>query len=181
MRAARETCTWTIVRPGRKKVWEPLPQAIGIHLLSEKAICSGTLGVCAASIETLYNCVSTKLRCLGLKWLKLLLCLNWHDKTRENEKLSWGSSTGLIVNLVLGGWNPPKNGTPHGALIKQSAPLIMGYIAYTRLGKCTILALPLIIERVPGCSLRWKFWWFEGLVVLEFFKFFRVCSAFLSC
>ncbi len=59
--------------------------------------------------------------------------------------------------------------------IKPSAPFVTGSIIYTkfiRLGKCTILAL--VVERVPWCSLGWKFWWFEGLVVLEFFKFFRV-------
>ncbi len=34
--------------------------------------------------------------------------------------------------------------------------------------------IALVIERVYGCSLGWKSWWFEGLVVWEFFKFFRV-------
>ncbi len=34
--------------------------------------------------------------------------------------------------------------------------------------------IAMVIERVSGCSLGWKFWWFEGLLVLEFFKFFRV-------
>ncbi len=34
--------------------------------------------------------------------------------------------------------------------------------------------IALVVERVSGCSLGWKFWWFEGLVVLEFFKFFQV-------
>ncbi len=38
--------------------------------------------------------------------LKLLLCLNWQDKTREDETLSWGSSAGLIVNIVWGGLKP---------------------------------------------------------------------------
>ncbi len=83
-------------------------QVIGIHLLSEKAICSGASGVRAASIEMLYH--SAWVPHWDVLGLKLLLCLNWQDKTHENEKLSWGSSTGLIVNIVLGGWNPPKNG-----------------------------------------------------------------------
>ncbi len=47
---------------------------------------------------------------LGLNGLKLL-CLNWQDlKHVRIKKLSWGSSTGLIVKIVLGGWNPPKKG-----------------------------------------------------------------------
>ncbi len=38
-----------------KKGRDPLLQVIGIHLLSEKAICSGASGVHAASTETLYH------------------------------------------------------------------------------------------------------------------------------
>ncbi len=48
MCAARETCTWTIVRLVEKSL--RTAQVIGIHLLSEKAICSGASGVRALQV-----------------------------------------------------------------------------------------------------------------------------------
>ncbi len=63
--------------------YENTPQAIGIHLLCEKAICSGASGVRAVSIDTLYHSAWVPdWDVLGLNGLKLLLCLNWKDKTR---------------------------------------------------------------------------------------------------
>lgn len=77
---------------------------IGIHLLSEKstAICLCTSHLCAHDVHrnALSQHVSTALRCLGLKWLKITLVFKLTRlKTCENEKLSWGSSTGLIVKM----------------------------------------------------------------------------------
>ncbi len=73
--------------PGGKK---GLKSLVYIHLLSVRA-----LRVCA-SIETLYY--SAWVPRWDVLGLKLLLCLNWQDKT-----LSWGSSAGLIVKIVWGG------------------------------------------------------------------------------
>ncbi len=69
MRAARETCTWIIERPVEKRL--RTAQAIGIHLLSEKALFGRFRCARGEHRNALSQRVSTALRGLGLKWLKI--------------------------------------------------------------------------------------------------------------